>query len=524
MSVQEPTRQVTITEAVARKSIASSERNKICEDWVATCTALNIPLSKSDHPAMRKFLFENVTNGGAIPGFHQLQEKYLGNVYLKEKEALRKRLAKKPIAVIFDETPDVEGRCVLNILIAPLEKDESGRILAYLADTVFLEQCNHSTVSVSVVKCLQEYDIANEDVIVFDTDNAAYMKKAYTAALQSLFPNSLHVTCMAHIMNLIGDAFRRPFDQLNSFMLSFSQMFYHAGSRKSRYLQFMSGKHPTRQKATMAPNPCATRWNSWFKAVQYHSEHFKLYKEFIEMEIKVSGSSAPQSVERLHEMLQNEDMAQCLQMNFTANKELQYESCAEHFEGLDVHHATKTHILNLVHLAYSNAEEKLTKYMSEGQPAINFLREVRVFDPRYISFMENSVSGYTHIPGFSAVPNDEFDAYFQRLGPAALKASACGVVDLDVFWDGLLERRPVLSALAKRYKDVIVNSADAERSNSLYKLVLSSRRRSITNSNLKALVFLYHNQRLTSGVFERDELEIDCGPDSEDEVEDSLDT
>lgn len=260
---------------------------KICEDWVATCTALNIPLSKSDHPAMRKFLFENVTNGGAIPGFHQLQEKYLGNVYLKEKEALRKRLAKKPVAVIFDETPDVEGRCVLNILIAPLEKDESGRILAYLADTVFLEQCNHSTVSVSVVKCLQEYDIANEDVIVFDTDNAAYMKKAYTAALQSLFPNSLHVTCMAHIMNLIGDAFRRPFDQLNAFMLSFSQMFYHAGSRKRRYLQFMSGKHPTRQKATMAPNPCATRWNSWFSAVQYHSEHFKLYKEFIEMEIKV---------------------------------------------------------------------------------------------------------------------------------------------------------------------------------------------------------------------------------------------
>lgn len=85
-----------------------------------------------------------------------------------------------------------------------LEKDESGRILAYLADTVFLEECNHSTVSVAVVKCLQEYGIANENVIVFDTDNAAYMKKAYKAALQSLFPNSIQVTCMAHIINLIG--------------------------------------------------------------------------------------------------------------------------------------------------------------------------------------------------------------------------------------------------------------------------------------------------------------------------------
>lgn len=57
------------------------------------------------------------------------------------------------------------------------------------------------------------------------------------------------------------------------------------------------------------------------------------------------------------------DYFEDLHMNFTANKELQYESCAEHFEGLDVHHAAKTHILNLVHLAYSNAEEKLTKYM-----------------------------------------------------------------------------------------------------------------------------------------------------------------
>lgn len=57
--------------------------------------------------------------------------------------------------------------------------------MAYLADTVFLEQCNHSTVSVAVVKCLQEYSIDNDDVIVFNTDNAACMKKAYTAALKS---------------------------------------------------------------------------------------------------------------------------------------------------------------------------------------------------------------------------------------------------------------------------------------------------------------------------------------------------
>lgn len=100
------------------------------------------------------------------------------------------------------------------------------------------------------------------------------------------------------------------------------------------------------------------------------------------------------------------------------------------------------------------------------------------------------------------MPQDELNAYFMCLGPTALHAAACGVVDLDVFWDGLQERPPILSVLAIRYKSVIVNSADAERRNRIYKLVLSSRRRSVTNDNLKALVFLYHNQRLTSGAFE----------------------
>ncbi|KAK7881121.1 hypothetical protein WMY93_029530 [Mugilogobius chulae] len=351
---------------------------------------------------------------------------------------------------------------------------------------------------------------------------------------------------MAHIMNLIGSAFRKPFEQVNTFMLSFSQMFYQAGSRKRRYLQFMTEKL-SNKKATMAPNPCPTRWNSWFSAVQYHSQHFPLYKEFINEEVKTCGKSTLQSVDRLQEMLNNNDLAKKIQvqiniiadkckviirlldifqsrlpsttklfdyledleMNFAANTQLQLEGCAQYFEDLDLSFATKNDILKSVEQAYNNAEEKLAKYMSHGQPAISFFKEVGVFNPQNVAFMSNTVSSYTSIPGFSTVPEEEMNLYFTHLGPAALKASACGVVNLDVFWDGLQERLPVLSSLAKRYKDAVINSADAERSNSIYKLVLCSRRRSTTNDHLKAFVFLYHNQRLTSGAFQRDEGEVD---------------
>ncbi|KAL1277093.1 hypothetical protein QQF64_023766 [Cirrhinus molitorella] len=295
----------------------------------------------------------------------------------------------------------------------------------------------------------------------------------------------------------------------------------------------------------MPPNPCATRWNSWFSAVQYHAEHFGLYKEFIEMEIEACSRSAPHSVERLHEMLQDPDLAQSpnVQINimadkckhflsllnvfqsrcpvttkiftylevFAANKELQYEACAEYFEGFVLLHTTKTQIICTVGQAYENAEEKLTEYMSYGQPAIEFLQEVRVFDPHHIAFLDDSVASYKTIPGFTEVPEliqfiCQMLTVHKTLGPAALRAAPSGVVDLDMFWDGLQERLPVLSSLAKRYKDAVSNSADAECSNSIYKLVLSNRRRLTTNQNLKALVFLYHNQRVHSGAFEREEM------------------
>ncbi|CAM4579453.1 unnamed protein product [Leuciscus chuanchicus] len=138
----------------------------------------------------------------------------------------------------------------------------------------------------AVVKTLQEYDIAKEDVIVFDTDNAANMLKAYREALKSLFPHSIHITCMAHIMNLIGGAFRKPFTDLNIFMMYFSQMFYMAGGRKRIYLSYLFGKL-NGSKPTMAPNPCDTRWNSWFSAAQYHIEHFTFYREFLQAEMQI---------------------------------------------------------------------------------------------------------------------------------------------------------------------------------------------------------------------------------------------
>lgn len=142
---------------------------------------------------------------------------------------------------------------------------------------------------------------------------------------------------------------------------------------------------------------------------------------------------------------------------------------------------------------------------------MQFLRECRVFNPRcVILFSEDE--DLSSIPGFKEIPKKEIHLYFTKFGPAAVKASDSGVIDTDLFWDSMQVPLPQLSRLAKRYKECVTNSADVERSNSIYKLVLSSRRRSLSEPNIKALVFLYFN------------LKVQCGPesDSENDADDEM--
>lgn len=507
---------------------------QICQEWINMCTAINIPLSKSDDPVVREFLHKRVINGGSIPKSNQLRERYLPSVYEQKKTELKNLIDGKPLVVIFDETPDVEGRCVLNILFAPLELDEKGLIRAYVVDTVFLETCNHQTVSQAVVKTLQDYGVENENVIAFETDNAAYMIKAYKTVLKVLFPNSLHITCMAHIMNLVGEAFRKPFVELNQFVMCFSQMFFMAGSRKRRYLKYLVDRGLKKEQATMPPNPCGTRWNSWYRAVIYHKEHFSLYKDFIDNEY-LASKCPPNSLEYLHKLFSKEDYESiCVQVNIVAtncepiihlndhfqsrkpnavstfdvmedlsisfanNNVLAYDANSEAFsQAENVPYSKKQELLSVIQVAYSEAESKLTKYINGGQPAIKFFNQIRVFNPSRLDLMPNDKDHYSAIPGFNSVPCEELDLYFKILGPQVVGANPCITFsNIRNFWNGLQDRVPVLASLAMKYILCPTNSADVERCNSIYKLIHSGRRRSLSEESLKCLVFLKYNHRV----------------------------
>lgn len=95
------------------------------------------------------------------------------------------------------------------------------------------------------------------------------------------------------------------------------------------------------------------------------------------------------------------------------------------------------------------------------------------------------------IPGFQDIPKEEINLYFTKFAPAAVRASEL----LTQIYSGTACKNHYLSCPGWQ-KDGVTNSADVERSNSIYKLVLSSRRRSLSEPNIKALVFLYFNLKV----------------------------
>ncbi|MGH0117874.1 UNVERIFIED_CONTAM: hypothetical protein FKN15_003906, partial [Acipenser sinensis] len=80
--------QRTLSTCFNTTALAQRERLDVVLDWVLTCTAANIPLSKTDH----HFVRPRVKNCGAIPGGYQLQDAYLTGVYKTERNKLKDKL------------------------------------------------------------------------------------------------------------------------------------------------------------------------------------------------------------------------------------------------------------------------------------------------------------------------------------------------------------------------------------------------------------------------------------------------
>ncbi|XP_041480924.1 uncharacterized protein LOC121428390 [Lytechinus variegatus] len=502
-------RQTTLHSTMKSKDL----REEFILDFVKCCTMADIPLHKVEN--MRPFILKHCKQGGALPKAETLRHLYIPRQFKIHLAALKEVVKGAKVSVIADETTDIRDHSILNVIVGVRGK-------YYLIDVCTMEACNHATLSQAVVKALTNMDIKFDDVIAIVTDSAAYCKKAAREVLTPLLPNSRHVPCLAHIINLGAEAFQHypEFGRVDTFTKMMKSAFFKKPARKTRYLKYLKEYLPPDQ-CKLAPAPVSTRWNSWYNAVKYHKEHLHVYEGFFKLE-----DSKGVAVETILEMLRNKEIYSELElyMSFITEYSARLTTVLTSLEATkkplactvyNILEDTKTYLTTertsfdqinplmekrpaperqklckTFNKVFKAAADKITKHLDQ-HPAMPFYKAARIFDPRQLVSISLDIDDYQHaIPDLTAaaIQTEEWLMY-THLNPSHIPEP----LNLTEFWKSMSVRFPGLASIAMDAMWMPVSSVDVERSFSQYKHILDDKRENLTPENTKMMTMLYYN-------------------------------
>ncbi|RHZ81937.1 hypothetical protein Glove_116g6 [Diversispora epigaea] len=174
---------------------------------------------------------QTLRKDGTISQAPTLCQIYLFRVFNKHLESLKTIFDLKPISIIMDETSDNCARSVVNTLFV-------FHTHIKLVSVNFLEQVNNSTIGQTLLPILTFYNIPLNLSCLFLSDSAAYMKKCYRNVLKPIILQLIHLPCIAHILNLIGETWRdfSQFSLLKTFLAKIKDSFVKSPARKARYI------------------------------------------------------------------------------------------------------------------------------------------------------------------------------------------------------------------------------------------------------------------------------------------------
>jgi hypothetical protein len=135
----------------------------------------NIPLRKVEAASFRKFLEKYTTHH--IPTEYMLRKYYLASYYDDTINKIRNSVGKNKIWVSVDETSDVDGRFVANVL-GTFKREQPKKI--FLLACEVLERVNSSSIAVvfdNELNLLWPVKVERKSVLLFVSDAAPYMIK-----------------------------------------------------------------------------------------------------------------------------------------------------------------------------------------------------------------------------------------------------------------------------------------------------------------------------------------------------------
>ena len=484
-------------------------------DYLKMCTVADIPLEKTE--SMRPFLQKHCKQAGALPQVATLRTTYVPRLYEAHFSALQKLLHDQPVSIIADETTDIRDCSILNVLATLRGKP-------YLIGVVKMDACNHSTFSQAIISSVSEVGITFHNVISVVSDSAAYCKKAFKDVLSAVYPKSVHVLCLAHIVNLSAEVIHhhKDFTHTSNLIAMIKSSLYKKAGRKSRLLEYMSN-YISHDAVKLPPVPVSTRWNSWFQAAIFHATRIHIYEGFYKAE-RGQGVAVQNIIEIVtHKTIYPEV---CLQLYFVK------ENCQRLMLVLTSLESQSTPLACLVYnrledlrsylkagisktsfgeetdrlLAKFSADEKKKHVKSfhtifrlslqkledhlDRHPAYQYYKAARIFDPRQLQSLGQNIDDYTAI---KLLQNPSAELLEEWMIYKHYRDELPTPLSIPEFWDSMKDRFPSLSRIAADAIWMPATSVDVERSFSLYKHLLNDRRESLTELNTRRLVMLYFN-------------------------------
>uniref|UniRef100_H3AGY6 DUF659 domain-containing protein n=1 Tax=Latimeria chalumnae TaxID=7897 RepID=H3AGY6_LATCH len=436
----------------------------------ASCAA-SVPLKTLDNVNLNGYLECNLKNVGIIPSLSHLRQFYLPRIFENHVTEMKEKLETcNGISIVTDETTDAEYRYILNILgvLSEPECERELKLNVLLLDCVVLESVNFKTVSQAIWETLDKFEVPFDQITVVVSDNAVYMKKAWERSMKPLFLNAMHVTCVAHLLNLVGDVWHKKFVKVNDLVVVVT-----CPARKACFHMHLEKKG---RSPCIPAIPVITHWNSWFSAALFHLAHVESYISFFEEEKDRSSSSYVvdvielcQSPEVLEELNILQKYAPAIMHTLIKYEESVIRSCIVGNDMCDLIMWAKSSADECEHAmgrdALLNCAEKIETYMQCNsnarfcQSAAAVFKACWVFDPNQVKYLiipEKEV--FEAIPLFedNSVAQHEYCAYHKTVYEMQCENGY-------QFWRTLEKRFPTLAVIAIRCLTVPVNSVDAER-------------------------------------------------------------
>ena len=280
-AVSESSENIASTSQAVSLSPSLPSRDQFHQDLCKAFIDADIPLWKLGNQSLKSFL--NKYTERNIPDESTLRKYYVDKYYTKTMDKIRYELVNKKIWISIDETTDSLGRHFANVVVGSLENDPSK---IYLLTTDTLNVTNSSTIAqlfTSSLGLLWLDGIKYNNVLLFVTDAAPYMRKAATA-LKVLFPNMIHITCLVHGLHRIAEEVRSLFEDVDRLIANGKKIYLKSPIRCAHFKQHAPSLN-------LPPQPILTRWGTWLSAAFYYASNYDLlYKIFNELNSEDASS------------------------------------------------------------------------------------------------------------------------------------------------------------------------------------------------------------------------------------------